>query len=212
MMSSEFPSRLRSAFRALLIVIALSAAPVFLDAQTSSGFAGGVSLVGPDGYYPGYGDRFPENYSPGFSLTAFVGRPVSPRLSLRFDGSISRPSLREPSNFVGILCAQNPPPGTCCGICPLESTQARVDVASLTANVLLALTPVNRGGHLYVIGGAGPYYVSQPAAIAFGVGAGAGWSLPLGRRARGFLEARYQRLLASPQLSWMAPVTVGVQF
>jgi hypothetical protein len=198
--------------RILMVVIAFAAAPAFVDAQSSYGFAAGMSLVGPDGYYPGYGNNFPENYSPGFTLAAFMGRVVSPRFSLRFDASISRPSRREPSNFAGIFCIQNPPPGTCCGICPLESRDARVDVASLTTNVLLALTPVNRGGRVYVIGGAGPYYVQHPAIVRFGVGAGAGCSLPLGRRARGFLEARYQHLFAAPQLSWMAPVTVGVQF
>jgi hypothetical protein len=198
--------------RILMAVIVFAAAPAFADAQASYGFAGGVSLVGPDGYTPGYGNSFAEDYSPGFTLAASMGRAVSPHFSLRFDASMSRASRRELSHFAGIACVQNPPPGACCGICPLESRDARVDVASLTTNVLFALTPVNRGGHFYVIGGAGPYYVQHPAIVRFGVGAGAGCSLPLGRGARGFLEARYQRLFASPQLSWMAPVTVGVQF
>jgi hypothetical protein len=202
--------------RVLMVAIALAAAPALVHAQTWSGLAGGVSVVGPDSYYPGYGNRFPQSYSPGFTFTAFMGRAVSSRLSLRVDASVSRPSFRAPSNFVGIACVMNPPPGACCGICPLETTQARVDVASLRANALLGLTPMNRARQFYLIGGAGPYYVFQHAAIAgvarFGVGAGAGCSIPLGRASRGFVEARYERLLASPQLSWMAPVTVGVRF
>jgi len=204
--------------RVVLCMIAL--APALAGAQSSYGLAGGLSLVGPTTSYAyptyGYGKTFRDSYSPGATLSAFISRPISRRLVMRFEASISHVSLEEPTGAAGVMCPRDPPPGTCCGICPYGSKQAGVGVASLTANAILALAPAVHGAHLYLIGGAGPDYVYQHPAIEgvvrFGVGAGIGCSLPLGTGSRVFVEARYQRLLDLPQLSWMVPVTIGMRY
>ena len=158
--------------------------------------------------------RVAQSYLPGFNATVFMGRQTSRRLGVRFDLSISRVSGQQ-TRFVDA----DPMAGTCWGRCPVQSAGASVGIAALTANVVAMLTGANRAGQLYLIAGIGPYYVYEnPEGPCCGAGRRIGWRgvgspLGVGGRSRLFVRRGFQHLFDSPtEMSWMAPVTVGIRF
>jgi hypothetical protein len=209
--------------RLLIVVIVIAVVPAFVDAQTSYGLAGGVSLIGPQ-QSPRFvfSTPYEQTYSPGPTLMAFLSRPMSRRLALRLEASVSEQSFRGVSSVAIYSCSGDPcPPPS------VEFTQWRFNIASVTASAVYALHSSDRGVNLYLIGGAGPYHVSDNPAVGsmtrLGVGAGVGCTVSLRGRKRAFAEARYQRVLGAPTydqgllgpsipLGWIAPVTVGLRF
>lgn len=191
----------------------LLTAPRAAHGQFIQGFSGGLNAAGPSLDVNVLDHQVSQSYLPGFNATVFIGRQTSRRLGVRFDLSISRVSVQQ-TRFVDADMA-----GPCWGRCPVQSAGASVGIAELTANAVAMLTGVTRGGQLYLIAGVGPYYVYQnpdgPTAVRVGGSAGAGWVLPwgVGGHSRLFIEARFEHLFNSPtELSWMAPVTVGMRF
>jgi hypothetical protein len=193
--------------RLLIVVIAIAAAPAFVDAQTSFGLAVGVSTVGAARYDP--------RFDPGPTLTAFISRSLSHRFAARLEASVSHLSLGLGPYGVATMCALGPDDE--CVTAPASATLSALGIASLTATTLVAFGPADTSANLYLIGGAGPYYVHDQPEIGgitrLGIGIGGGCAIPLGRRSRAFVEARYQLLLDAPaELGWIVPVTVGVRF
>jgi hypothetical protein len=193
----------------------LLACPPAALAQTFYSFGGGLNVarrvpVGPAGLFQG-------NTSQGFAAQASVGRQLTGRLGWRLDVFVSRFDLTQPSHFAGVMCAYNPPPGTCCGICPLGTSKGPVDVTGLAASEFVNVLPSAFGLGMYLIGGVETDYLYQhpvaEGAVQLGLSAGAGVTVPVGDRRQAFVEARYHRLLGAPsQLTWLAPVTVGLRF
>lgn len=158
--------------------------------------------------------------SPGFAAQASVGRQLTPRSGWRVDLLVSQFDLTRPI-WAGVMCAYNPPPGTCCGICPVDSSKALVGVAGLGASAFVSVIPWASGLGMYLTAGAETEYLYQHSwaqgaaqgASLFGVSAGAGVTVPTGGHRQAYVEARYHYLLGAPsQLMWLAPVTVGVRF
>ncbi len=193
----------------------LLACPSAALAQMFYSFGGGLNVtrqvpVGPAGLFQG-------NTSHGFAAQASVGRQLTRRFGWRLDAFVSRFDLTQPSDFAGVLCVYNPPPGTCCGICPLGSSKGLVNVTGLTASEFVSVLPSAFKLGMYLIGGLETDYLYQhPVAegtVRLGLSAGAGITVPVGDHRQAFVEARYHRLLGAPsQLTWLAPVTVGLQF
>jgi hypothetical protein len=203
---------MRTTIRLSKVAVLLAAfliAPLAARAQLAHGVAGGLSLAGPS---PSI-NAFAETYRPGFTARVFIGTQTSRRLAAGVEASITRFSMRHASHFVWATGGSP----ECWSLCPVGITNAPVGVAALTVNGVMTLNALNRGGQMYLIAGIGPYFIYQHpdarGAMRLGALAGAGWVIPGRGRSRLFIEARYQQLVGSPaQLSWMAPVTVGVRF
>ena len=187
--------------------LALLLAVVPARAQLVQGFGGGLNVAGPSLNVSDLAER----YQPGFSARVFVCTHTARRLSPRFDLSVTRLSLQQ-THYV---YADGSGP-ICWGRCPVTSGGAPVGIIALTANAVATLTGPSRGGQVYLTAGVGPYYLYQHPdvgnAVRVGAATGIGWVLPWGGRSRFFVEARYERLIHSPaQLSWTAPITVGLR-
>ena len=64
-------------------------------------------------------------------------------------------------------------------------------------------------GILYLVGGAGLFSANK---LQSGLSAGAGLTVPVGRRLRGFAEARWLGPLGSRAVaSWVVPITIGLR-
>jgi len=152
----------------------------------------------------------------GFAVQASVGRPSHGRFAWRIDAFVSQFQMTQYSGFAGVMCQQNPPPGTCCGICPLETAKGRVAILGVAANQLVNVAPAKFPVGMYLIWGAETDYLYQHptarGALRLGASLGGGLTLPVAGHAHAFVEARYHYLFAAPTgPTWLVPVTVGLQ-
>jgi len=193
----------------------LVASPHAALAQTFYALAGGLNVAGtvPIDQY----DFFHGHTTHGFAAQASVGRRLTRRLGWRLDAFASQFDLTQPSDFVGVSCTVNPPPGTCCGICPLETSKGLVDVMGWAASGLVSVLPSTSGFGVYLMAGVETDYLHRHprahGAVRLGGSAGAGVALPVGGRFQAFAEARYHALIDAPsQPTSLVPVTFGIRF
>jgi hypothetical protein len=107
--------------------------------QTFHSFAGGLNVarrVPVDAY-----EVFHGSTSHGFAVQGSVGRHVTRRVGWRLDAFVSQFDLTQPSDFAGVMCAYSPPPGTCCGICPLGTSKGLVGVTGLAVSEFVNVVP-----------------------------------------------------------------------
>ena len=137
---------------AVLLVQFLAVAPP-VHAQLVLGFSGGVSAGGRSWLDGG-------RYQPGFAAKVFIGSQPSRRLATRVEVSISQFTLRqEGCRLSPDLCALSAPSGGApVGI-----------VAALTENMVATLNGPSRGGRVYLIAGAGPYFIYQHPEVSSAV-------------------------------------------
>lgn len=188
--------------------------PSAAQGQMVYAFAGGLNVART---VPGPYPPFPAHTANGFALQASVGRRLAGRWTWRLDVFASQFQLTQPSDFAGVMCVFNPPPGTCCGICPRGTTTGVVGVAGLAPSGLVSLTRAASGFGMYLF--AGPetaYWYQHPdvrGALRFGGSSGVGLTVPVGGRIQAVVEARYHALIDAPsQPTWFLPVTFGLRF
>jgi hypothetical protein len=179
--------------------------PLEASAQTFHGVAGGVGLTGPN------------PASPGVLLQASLGRTNSGSFAWRLDAFVGHFDITQPSGqLVGVFCVMNPPPGTCCGICPAGTTTVPVGVAGVAASELMSLHTSTSGLAIYfILGIESDWFLQGPSAgaVSFGVSPGLGFTPPQKGRRQVSIEARYHRLIDTPStLTWLGLVTAGVRF
>ena len=153
----------------------------------------------------------------GFAFQASVGRRFTGRSTWRLDVFTSQFQLTQPSHFAGVMCVVNPPPGTCCGICPLGTTAGLVGVAGLAASELVSVTRAASGFRMYVfVGPETAYWYQHPdvrGVLRLGGSGGAGVTVPIRGRIQAVVEARYHALIDAPsQPTWFLPLTFGIRF
>jgi hypothetical protein len=199
--------------KSLAIGLALMVAwPASAPSQTTFSFAGGLNVARTlsTGFAPVHGST-----TPGFAVQASMGRQYRGRFAWRIDAFVSQFQLDQPSGWAGVMCAQNPPPGACCGICPLETTKGRVAVVGVAVNQLVTVTPAAFPLGMYLIWGAETDYLYQnPSArgdVRLGASVGGGLTLPLGGHLHAFVEARYHHLFAGSAPNSLVPITVGLR-
>jgi hypothetical protein len=187
--------------------------PVRAPGQTTFSFAGGLNVART---LPPQGPSYHGSTTQGFAVQASVGRPSRGRFAWRIDAFVSQFQLTQYSGFVGVMCQQNPPPGTCCGICPRETAKGRVAMLGVAANRLVNVAPAAFPVGMYLIWGAeSDYFYRHPTArgaLRLGASLGGGLTLPLASHVHAFVEARYHLLAAAPiGPTWLVPVTVGLR-
>ena len=138
---------------ALLLVCPASA-----PAQTTFSLAGGLNVATT---VPTELPIFHGSTTRGFAVQASVSRPYHNRFAWRIDAFVSQFELTLPSGFAGVLCQHNPPPGTCCGICPLRTDKGPVAVTGVAVNQLVNVTPAAFPFGMYLIWGAETDYLYQ---------------------------------------------------
>jgi hypothetical protein len=181
--------------------------------QTAYSLAGGTNVKRTVTLY----EVFHGHTSAGFTLQASVGRPLTARLRWRLDVLAIQFELTQPADFAGVLCAVNPPPGTCCGICPRDTSTRVIGLAGLAANALWGLMPEASAWSPYLIAGAETDYLYQhpsvQGALRVGGSAGAGLVLRVRRRIHVFAEVRYHALIDVPsQPPGFVPIAFGIRF
>jgi hypothetical protein len=190
----------------------LLAWPAAAAGQTTFSLAGGLNLARR---LPTDLPMFHGSTTQGFAAQASVGRRYNDRFGWRLDAFVSQFDLTLPSGFAGVMCQSNPPPGTCCGICPLETMRGRVGVMGMAVNQLARVMPSTFPFGMYLIWGAETdYFYQHPAArgaLRFGVSAGGGLTFHLAGHVQAFVEARYHRVVDAIAPSWLMPVTVGLR-
>src|SRR5881394_2575424 len=149
--------------------------------------------------------------TPGFALQASMGLPYRNRFAWRIDLFASQFELTQPSEFAGVLCQRNPPPGTCCGICPGRTDKGLVGLMGVAVNQVVTVKP------MYLIWGAETDYLyehpSARGALRLGASVVGGVTLPVGGHVRAFAEARYHYVFGGPsEPTGLVPVTFGLLF
>jgi len=187
--------------------------PAAAPGQTTFSLAGGRNFAGT---VPTELPAFHGSTTGGFVVQASVSRPYHNRFGWRIDLFASQFELTQPSGFAGVMCQRTPPPGTCCGICPLRTDKGPVAVRGVAVNQLVNVTPAEFPFGMYLIWGAGTDYLYQHptarGALRLGASVGGGLTLPLAGHFRAFVEARYHYLFDGPSApTWLVPVTIGVQ-
>jgi hypothetical protein len=187
--------------------------PASAPAQTTFSLGGGLNVART---LPTDLPFYHGSTTQGFAVQASVGRPYRGRFAWRIDAFVSQFQMTQYSGFAGVMCQQNPPPGTCCGICPLETAKGRVAMLGIAANQLVNVAPAAFPVGMYVIWGAETDYLYQHptahGALRLGASVGGGLTLPLASHVQGFVEARYHLLVAAPiGPTWLVPVTVGLR-
>ena len=187
--------------------------PASAPGQTTLSFAGGLNVART---LPGAVPAIHGFTTQGFAIQASVGRPSRGRFAWRIDAFVSQFEMTQYSGWAGVMCQQNPPPGTCCGVCPLETAKGRVGMLGVAANQRVNVSPPAFPIGMYVIWGVETDYLYQHptagSALRLGVSAGGGLTLPLTSHVRAFVEARYHMLVAAPTgPTWLVPVTMGLQ-
>ena len=167
-------------------------------AQTFYGAAGGVHLVAP-------------NVFRTFTVQASIGWRISRRIETRVDAFGSH----EVEFFDGCDC-------------PGYSSKS---IAGLAGNMILNVNRPVHAPQAYIIGGIGVYCLGGVGAHCFasrglfyegvlvnmryGFSAGVGGSMPMGRRSRMLLEARFHSLghrrFLDFEHHWLLPVTLGIR-
>jgi len=185
--------------------------PVSAPCQTTYSFGGGLNVARtvPTGYPFYHGST-----TQGFAVQASLGRSYSRRLGWRVDVFASQFQLTLPLDFAGVLCQSNPPPGTCCGICPTRTANGLVGVIGVAMNQLVNVTPAAFPVGMYLMWGAETDYMYQhPDVRALRVGAsvGGGLTLPVAGRFHAFVEARYHHFVDAIAPTSLLPVTVGLR-
>jgi len=179
----------------LIVFAAVLATPPVAPAQTFHGFAGGAGGLAGGVIY----------HSPVvFTGQASIGRRISPRIEIRFDGFADRWD----GGPQDVLCLNDALPQEC---------HPPTSVAGFAGNGVVSMTEPAPGLQLYLIGGVGAYYFNlshgSDDELALGVSGGIGCAVPAGHGSRVILEARYHHMVDSR--SWLpdiVPVTLGIQF
>jgi hypothetical protein len=186
--------------------------PASSPGQTTFSLAGGLNVRTT---VPTLLPSYHGSTSQGFALQASLGRSYNARFGWRIDAFVNQFELTQPSNFAGVMCQSNPPPGTCCGICPGETLHGRVGMMGVAVNQLVRVTPAAFPVGMYLIWGAETDLLyDHPAArgaLRFGASAGGGLTLPLAGHVHGFIEARYHHLVDAIAPTGLVPVTVGLR-
>ena len=188
--------------------------PVCAVGQTTFSFGGGPNVART---LPGAVPVIHGFTTPGFAVQASMGRPSRGRFAWRIDAFVSQFQMTEYSGWAGVMCQRNAPPGTCCGICPLETAKGRVGMLGVAANQLVNVAPAAFPFGMYLIWGAETDYLYQHptarSALRLGASVGGGVTLPLGGHVRAFAEARYHYLFDGPSVpTGLVPITFGLQF
>jgi len=187
--------------------------PVSASGQTTFSFAGGLNVAQT---VPTELPFYHGSTTQGFAVQASLGRSYTRRVGWRIDVFASQFGLTLPSGFAGVMCQRNPPPGTCCGICPRQTDKGPVGVAGVAVNQLVNVTPATFPFGMYLIWGAETDYLYQhptaQGALRLGASVGGGLTLPLAGRVRAFVEARYHHLFDGPSApTGLVPVTIGLR-
>jgi len=166
------------------------AAPARAQRFIEVGAGPSYTVTAPDG----------QTYAGGYNVRVSVGWPLSSRVIFRVDGFLSRFDVKTELN--------EPCPFTGCGPFISHSTGGE---GGITANALLNIDP---RGIFYVTGGTGLYDLYfGPERIRWGMSAGAGIAVPVGKSVRIFAEARDHVLLGGDSgPSKLIPVTLGVRW
>ena len=191
----------------------LIALPASASSQTTVSLAGALNMARtlPTDVPSRHGSM-----TQGFAFQASVGRPSRGRGAWRIDAFVRQFQQTQYSGWAGVMCVQNPPPGTCCGICPLETSKGRVAMLGVAVNQLMNVAPAKFPVGMYVMWGAETdYWYEHPTArgaLRLGVSAGGGVTIPVAGRVQAFVEARYHQLLDAPiGPSRLVPVSFGLR-
>jgi hypothetical protein len=183
--------------------------------QTTFSLSGGLNVARTSPGQPSFSQGSTTTTS-GFAVQASVGFPYRNRFAWRIDLFASRFDLTQLSDYAGVMCQRNPPPGTCCGICPLRTEQGPVGVMGLALNQVVRVTPATSSLGMYLIWGAETDYLYEHpfarGAVRLGASVGGGVRVPLAGHVRAFVEGRYHHLFDGPSApTWVMPVTFGLQ-
>lgn len=186
---------------ALALVLGL---PLKASAQTFYGVAGGLGVTGPN------------PASPGVLVQGSVGHQNPGYAAWRLDAFVGHFDITQPSGqFIGITCVMNPPPGTCCGLCPVGTTTVPVGVAGMAVSELISLHTWTGGLVIYIIPGVETDWCFQglsAGSVRFGVSPGLGITPPQQGHRQVSIEARYHSLIDAPGApSWFWLVTAGLR-
>lgn len=148
----------------------------------------------------------------GLNLRAAIGRTITPRVRLRVDAFTLQFNDKIPVNFY-LRCTFP--------ICSTAAHEAAYE-GNVSGMAVNALVNMDRRGLFYLVGGAGLFFdadavfkfdVPLKSELRLGVTAGAGFTVPLGARLRGFAEARWNGPFGSQNLApWIVPVTLGLRY
>jgi hypothetical protein len=136
----------------------------------------------------------------GFNLRGAIGRVITPRVRVRVDAFTVQFNDKIP------VYPYQPCSSLDCAPVQHEAYYAG-SVSGVAANGLVNIDP---HGVVYLVGGVGLFSANE---LHLGVSAGAGLTVPVGLRLRGFAEARWigpfnRRAVAS----WAVPITVGLRY
>ncbi len=148
----------------------------------------------------------------GINLRVAIGRAITPRVRVRVEAFTIR------FNDEILMYAYQP----CASFdCPPVQHEARYE-GKIGGAAATGLVNVDRRGVLYMVGGAGLFFdanavfdfgVPLKSELRLGVVAGAGLSVPIGGRLRGFAEARWNGPFGNRMVApWIVPVTVGLRY
>ena len=179
---------------ALTMAVGCLVHPPQLRGQTVVELAGGwTEIAQPSTSTAGH-------FGHGLAIRASVGWALRPGVDFRIDG------MEVQFDRTQQFFPPCPAPG-CTGP-SFETQQSRVE--GLTANAIVHL---DKGGIVYVIGGAGLYDSRvEGNEVKVGVALGSGMALPIGGRLRAVFEGRWHWLAGSADgPPWLVPVTVGLR-
>jgi hypothetical protein len=185
--------------------------PASAPCQTTYSLAGGLNVART---LPTMLPSYHGSTTQGFSVQASLGRPYNDRFGWRIDAFVSQFELTLPSGFAGVMCQQNPPPGTCCGICPRETLHGRVGVMGMAVNQMVKVTPSAFPFGMYLMWGAETDYMYQHPEVRvlrLGASVGGGLTLPVAGHFHAFVEARYHHFVDAIAPTSLLPVTVGLR-
>ncbi len=148
----------------------------------------------------------------GINLRAAIGRAITPRVRVRVEAFTIRFNDQ-------IMVYEYQP---CASFdCAPGDHEARYE-GKIGGAAATGLVNVDRRGLFYLVGGAGLFFdanavfdfgVPLKSELRLGVVAGAGFTVPIGGRLRGFAEARWNGPFGNRAVApWIVPVTVGLRY
>ncbi|MHB0962990.1 MAG: hypothetical protein ACYC5V_07280 [Gemmatimonadaceae bacterium] len=147
----------------------------------------------------------------GFNLRAAVGRVITPRVRVRVEAFTIQFNDKIPV-YTYLPCVS---------YCAPVDHEARYE-GNASGVAATGLVNVDSRGVFYVVGGAGLFFnadaisrfdASLMSELRLGVVAGAGLTVPIGGRLRGFAEARWNGPFGNRAVApWIVPVIVGLRY
>ena len=129
-----------------------------------------------------------------------IGRAITPRIRVRVDAFTI-----EFNDKIPVYSYQT------CSLLNCAPAQHEAHYAGSVSGVVVnGLVNIDPHGIGYLVGGAGLFSANE---LHLGVSAGAGLTVPVGQRLRGFAEARWIGPFSNRAVaSWVVPITIGVRY